>query len=328
MRNNIILILISLLCITKATGQNIYTIEGGINNSKVTGYKSNLFSSYHGFQFGVYIDHIYANPIGFSSGIGLTNKGFIKNTKAISTNKVILVEDNAKLSTVYIPFLTTIHTKRFSFFVGPNVEILINQDETFKETTISNNINIENKTQHNYNTYKNIEIGLTIGADIKLFRGISISSKYVQSLNAIGRNYNWQRLGTLQFSLKKSFGANFTPKKLEQRNIENETNKTYNVTYSKNLTGIEFRKTGEGNRVTFHIKAIQKRTFNIHNISLAESSGQQRITNIEHAVVNVTFPFSIKINYTATNAVTGQVIECAANIEILEEGVWDVYLDN
>ena len=98
---------------------------------------------------------------------------------------------------------------------------------------------------------------------------------------------------------------------------------------SRNVAGVQFRKIGEsGNRINLVFRGAQQNNFHVSNFVLYGSSGDQLVSDTEQSFIYVDFPFKGNVRYEATNNMTGITVECYFEFEILEEGSWNIVVEN
>jgi len=84
----------------------------------------------------------------------------------------------------------------------------------------------------------------------------------------------------------------------------------------------------DGEKVTLTIMKNGNNNSNIRNFTFFCSSGMTYSVGQKVGYENVSFPCTVRVIYTTTNAYNVASIECEFEVEIKAPGIWDIELDN
>ena len=314
-----------------AFAQRFFSLEAGLNHSRVNGIGSEFYIPKNTWHAGFGFEIIYSNPVGFRTGMYLNHKAFQSEKTTIQDSYREVYYNQADFQSFLIPLLTSWHIGKIALEVGPYLDFSFkhNQHEKWLRTYHSDGHNtvVEKTNRHRF---KNPEPGMMASMRMKLPAGIELRLGYRQAFVPLGNDYHWSRLGHSEISLIKSFGRAFEPARSGTPGITEElANRVPYRTYrAQHINRSTLVRTADGNNLHIRFRSAEMGQARLSNIMIESNSGNILSFPAEVRIDDVIFPVTLMITYKATHPVTQHELDCMIELQIFEAGNWDIQLYN
>lgn len=311
--------------------QNFSTLSLGANFSDIIGVQSETFDVNRGFYVGLGYHTLFSDPFSFGVELNMNRKGFSNKYLTSYATRDVYYYNHVDQYSLYVPFLLTLHTNRFSFETGPHLEFILRSRQTEIERKVYKMPHEEGVIENTYidrQELNNTELGITFGINYNILSNIDLSARYIQVFTPPGREYNWQRQRVIQAGLKINFGKSFSPRKLNfDRGSTRTATADYRTLASSNVVRVIYRYMGEGNDIVFRFRTTDKQHYNLSEMMIGNSSGELRLSEFESMVRNAGFPFFANMRFSFENPSTRSAINYHLNFEISRSGNWEVIIE-
>jgi hypothetical protein len=315
------------LLVFNISGQNYLTLNSGVSFSDVIGVRSETFHFRNGYFFGIRYNTLFSDPLSFGTGMSLQTHGISNTYHVTNPLSEFTYFNNVDQLSLYVPFLLTYHTRRFTFDLGPHIRnmIRVNQTETeITESKIPGRERVE-ETFINRQEFNRLLIGMTFGLNLKLIRNVDLSVKYLQTFTPPGKDYSWQRQRVFQAGISLNPGRNFTPGRMSSGRPEQGID-DYKTLSSSNIIRLQYRYLGEGNNVYLRFRTSDKAHYRLVEMVVGNSSGELQSSDFQNTIWNAEFPFIGNIRFTCQDPATSLIIHYALVFEITRTGRWEVII--
>ena len=311
------------------SGQSYLTLSSGVNFSDIIGVKSETFHFRNGYYFGMRYNTLFSDPLSFGTGLSLQVTGIGNSYKRTNPISEFTYVNNVDQISLYFPFLISFHSHRFTLDLGPHIRNIISLRQ--KETEISESLLADR--EHTEETFLNRQefykmlVGMTFGLNLKVYRDIDFSVKYLQTFTPPGKEYNWQRQRIFQAGMTLNLGKKFTPGRLSSgRPAQSRDDADYRTLSSSNVVRVQYRYMGEGDDIVLRFRTADKSQYRLVEMLIGNSSGELRTSEFENSIRNVDFPFLANIRFGFSDPATSSVVNYALNFEIARKGNWEVII--